>query len=249
VLAAGSQPNFFRTPGADEHAIPLYSLTDAQRLRSRVLALFEQVSREPALADEGALTFVVVGGGPTGVEVAGALADLIHDTMVTEYHDVAVSATEIHNVDHAQTLLGPFSDKTHDYVAKVLHRKGVRLHLGVGVTEVGPGHVALSDGTTIRTRCVVWGGGIKGPALAGVAGVAQGRGGRIDVAPDLTVPGVEGVYAVGDAANIPRRTATPIPSSARWRCRAVAGPPTRSSPSAPASRGARSTTTTRASWP
>jgi NADH:ubiquinone reductase (H+-translocating) len=211
VLAAGSQPNFFRTPGADEHALPLYSLTDAQRLRSRVLALFERVSREPALADEGALTFVVVGGGPTGVEVAGALADLIHDTMAAEYRDVSVTAAQIHIVDRAHTLLGPFSEKTHDYVAKVLNRKGVHLHLGVGVTEVGPGHVALSDGATIRTHCVVWGGGIKGPVLAGAAGVAQGRGGRIDVAPDLTVPGAEGVYAVGDAANIPAPDGTAHP--------------------------------------
>ncbi len=203
VLAAGSRPNFFRTRGAEEHAFPLYCLDDAQRLRSRIIGVFEQADRDPALIDQGALNFVVIGGGPTGVELAGALADLIHQTMAAEYHDLAVTAAEIHIVDLGHTLLGPFSDQAHDYVAKVLGRKGVRLHLGTAVTEIGPGHVTLADGTSIQTRCVVWGGGIKAPALAGAAGVPQGRGGRIDVQPDLAVEGAAGVYAIGDVANIP----------------------------------------------
>ena len=203
ILAAGSQPNFFGTPGAEDHAFPLYSLDHAQRLRSRILGVFEDADRDPGLINQGALNFVVVGGGPTGVEVAGALADLIQDTMSTEYHHLAVTAAQIHVVDLGHTLLGAFSDKAHDYVAKVLGRKGVRLHLGVAVTEVGPGHVTLADGTTIRTRCVVWGGGIMAPSVAGAAGLPQGRGGRIDVEPDLTVAGVPGVYAIGDVANIP----------------------------------------------
>jgi NADH dehydrogenase len=203
ILAAGSQPNFFRTPGADEHAFPLYSLEDARRLRSRILGVFEEADRDPRLIDEGALNFVVVGGGPTGVEVAGALADLIHTTMAAEYHHLAVSAAQIHIVDLGHTLLGPFSEDAHDYVAKVLGRKGVRVHLGNAVTEVAPGHVTLSDGSTIRTRCVIWGGGIMAPEVAGAAGVTQGRGGRIDVLPDLTVAGTEGLYVVGDVANIP----------------------------------------------
>jgi NADH dehydrogenase len=203
VLAAGSQPNFFRTPGAEDNAFPLYSLDHAQRLRSRILGVFEDADRDPGLINQGALNFVVVGGGPTGVEVAGALADLIQDTMSTEYHHLAVTAAQIHVVDLGHTLLGAFSDKAHDYVAKVLGRKGVRLHLGVAVTEVGPGHVTLADGTTIRTRCVVWGGGIMAPSVAGAAGLPQGRGGRIDAEPDLTVAGAPGVYAIGDVANIP----------------------------------------------
>ena len=203
VLAAGSQPNFFRTAGAQQHAFPLYSLDDAQRLRSRIIGVFEDADRDPSLLDQGALNFVVVGGGPTGVEMAGALADMIHETMTVEYRDLACTAAQIHIVDLGHTLLGPFSDKAHDYVAKVLGRKGVRLHLGVAVTEVGPGHVTLADGSTIRTRCVIWGGGIMAPAVAGAAGVAQGRGGRIDVLPDLTVDGAPGIYAIGDVANIP----------------------------------------------
>ena len=203
VLAAGSQPNFFRTPGAEEHALPLYSLDDATRLRSRILEVFEAADRDPSRIDQGALTFVVVGGGPTGVELAGALADLIAETMTIEYHDLAVAAAQIHLVDLGHTLLGPFSDRAHDYAAKVLGRKGVRLHLGVAVTEVGAGHVSLADGTTLRTRCVVWGGGIKARPVAAAGALPRGRGGRIDVLPDLSVAGVDGVYVVGDVANIP----------------------------------------------
>jgi NADH dehydrogenase len=203
VVAAGSQPNFFGTPGASEHAFPLYSLQDAEELRSRIIGVFEDADRDSSLIDEGALNFVVVGGGPTGVEMAGALADLIHDTMTREYSDLAVSAAQIHLVDLGHFLLAPFSDSAHEYVTKVLGKRGVRIHLGTAVKEVSPGHVTLADGTTIRTRCVVWGGGIKGPEVAGAAGVPLGRGGRIDVEPDLTVDGFPGVYAIGDAANIP----------------------------------------------
>jgi NADH dehydrogenase len=203
VLAAGSRPNFFRTPGAEEHAFPLYCLDDAQRLRSRIIGVFEAADRDPGVIEQGALSFVIVGGGPTGVETAGALADLIHETMPGEFGELAVAAAQIHVVDLGHSLLAAFSEDAHAYVTKVLGRKGVRLHLGTAVTEVGPGHVTLADGTTIRTRCVVWGGGIQAPALAGTAGLAQGRGGRIDDEADLTVPGAPGVYAVGDMANIP----------------------------------------------
>ena len=203
VLAAGSQPNFFRTPGSEANALPLYSLDDATRLRSRIIGVFEDADRDPGLVDEGALSFVIVGGGATGVETAGALADLIAGTMTAEYRDLAVSGAQVHVVELGHGLLAPFSDKAHDYAAKVLGRKGVRLHLGAAVTEVGPGHVTLSDGTTIKTRCVVWAGGIKPPAIAGAEGLPQGRGGRVDVLGDLTVPGHPGVYAIGDVANIP----------------------------------------------
>jgi NADH dehydrogenase len=202
VIAAGSRPNFFRTPGAEEYALPLYSLDDATRLRSRILEVFEAADRDPSLVDQGALTFVVVGGGPTGVELAGALADLIAETMTAEYHHLAVTAARIHLVDLGHTLLGPFSDRAHDYAAKILGRKGVRLHLGVAVTDIGPGHVSLADGSTIPTRCVVWGGGIQAPAITATGDLPRGRGGRIDVQPDLTVANTAGVYAIGDNANI-----------------------------------------------
>ena len=88
----GARPNFFGTPGAEEHAFPLYSLADAQRLRSRIFTVFEDADRNPKLIDEGALNFVIVGAGATGVETAGALADLINDVMPARFHDLDARA-------------------------------------------------------------------------------------------------------------------------------------------------------------
>jgi NADH dehydrogenase len=223
VLAAGSQPNFFGTPGAPESSFPLYSLDDATRLRSRILGIFEQVDRNPKLIERGALNFVIVGGGPTGVEVAGAIGDMISVTLPATYQDLDADAAEIHLVDHGDALLKPFSDEAHGYVAKVLEEKGVKIHLGTGVQEVATGHALLSDGSTIATRCVIWGGGIKAAAVAADGGFAQGRGGRVDVEGDLTLTGHPGVYVIGDIANIPEHGGTALPQlgsvalqSGRW---------------------------------
>jgi NADH:quinone reductase (non-electrogenic) len=203
VLAAGSQPNFFGTPGAPENSFPLYSLDDATRLRSRILGLLEQVDSHPELLQRGALNFVIVGGGPTGVEVAGAIGDMIAETVPAEYHSVDTTRAHIYLVDLGDALLKPFSDKAHGYVSKVLKEKGVDVHLGISVKEVHTGHAVLSDGTLVPTRCVVWGGGIKAAAVAADCGLAEGRGGRVDVQPDLSLAGSPGVYVVGDIANIP----------------------------------------------
>jgi NADH:ubiquinone reductase (H+-translocating) len=201
VLAAGSQPNFFGTPGA-EHAFPLYSLDDADRLKTRIIQAFEEADRDPHLVDEGAIDFVVVGGGPTGVEVAGALSEMINTTMVHEFPSLAPRA-KVHLVDHGKELLKMFADKGHAYAARVLEKDGVDLQMGTGVKSIHPGHVTLSDGTTIKTRCVIWGGGLMAAPIAGAAGLPQGRGGRIDVQPDFTIAGCPGVLVIGDIANIP----------------------------------------------
>ena len=209
VLAAGSQPNFFGTPGA-EHAFPLYSLDDADRLRTRIIQAFEEADTDPHLADEGALDFVIVGGGPTGVEVAGALSEMIHTTMLHEFPSLAPRA-KVHLVDHGTELLKMFFDKGHAYAARVLEKDGVELRLGVGVKAIGPGHVGLSDGSTIKTRCVIWGGGLMAAPVARASGLPQGRGGRIDVNPDFTVAGFPGVFAIGDVANIPSKDGKTYP--------------------------------------
>ena len=203
VLAAGSQPNFFRTSGAKEYSFPLYSLNDAERLRSRILKVFEDADRDPALVDQGALNFVIVGAGPTGTEMAGTLAEMIHHTMSAEYKDLAVTAARVYLIDHGHAVLGSFSEKAHEYAARVMNRNGVQIRLGTSVQEIGPDHVVLSDGTRIMTHVVIWGGGLKAAPLAANVGLPLGRGGRIDVRPDLTVEGFPGVCVLGDFANIP----------------------------------------------
>jgi NADH dehydrogenase len=223
VLAAGSQPNFFATPGAAEHAFPLYSLDDALRLQARILSLLEQVDRDPKLIDLGALNFVIVGGGPTGVEVTGAIADMIDIMVPDEYRGFDATSARVCLLDYGDVLLKPFSDKAHAYVAKVLTDRHVELRLGTGVKEVGSGHALQSDGTVIPTRCVIWGGGIAAASLAANCGLAPGHGGRIDSQRDLRLADGPGVYVIGDFANIDGADGQPLPQlgsvaqqSGRW---------------------------------
>ena len=203
VLAAGGAPRFFGTPGAAEHAFPLYSLRQAVILNSQVIAVFEAADRRPSLIDEGYLTFVIVGGGATGTETAGALADMVRGTLTVEYQDLDVARARVILVDHGDALLAPFSARAHRYAAQVLRRKGVELRLGCGVKEVAADRVELTDGTVIPTRCVIWAGGIKAAPLAALAGLKEAAGGRVDVQADLRPAAGSLVYAIGDIANIP----------------------------------------------
>jgi NADH dehydrogenase len=200
VLAAGSQPNFFHTPGA-EHSYPLYSLEDAQRLRSRILALFEAADRDPSLLDRGALNFLIVGAGPTGVETAGALADLISKVMPYEYRDLAVQQARVILVELTGTVLPPYTEKSRTYAAEVLQRRGVELASTPRSRRSTP--TGCCRTAPPSRRSVIWSGGLKAAPLAASTGLTQGRGGRIDVQPDLRVPGHPGVYALGDFANLP----------------------------------------------
>jgi NADH:quinone reductase (non-electrogenic) len=131
--------------------------------------------------------------------------------LAAEYRDLAVAHAQVRLVDHGHALLTMFSPGSGDYAANVLQRDKVKLHLETGVTEVGPDHVALSDGSRIKTRCVIWGGGLQAAPVASVAGLPTSRGGRVDVHPDLTVEGFPGVYVIGDIANIPSPDGSTFP--------------------------------------
>jgi NADH dehydrogenase len=208
VIAAGARPEFFGVPGAAEHAFPLYSVADAERLRRHLRSMIHAGSAaEPE--DEGALDVVVVGGGPTGVEIAGAITELMAALVATER--IAKPGTVI-VVDRGSNLLAAFSRKSHKYAHKRLTEQGADPRLGTGVAAVHADRVEFDDGSSIRTRTVIWGGGESAASVVGnVAGLTTGRGGRIDVLPDLTVDGHPHVYAVGDVANIPAKDGTILP--------------------------------------
>ena len=207
VIAVGAVPNFFDTPGAEEHALPLYSITDATTLGTSLTRLLDQADREPDLPVE----VVVVGGGPTGVEPAGAMADNIN-FMVTKFFSPELAARcHVHLVDMVPNVLSMFSSKSQEYTRRRLLKIGVQLHMGVSVSDVRADGVTLADGTDIPSRMVVWAGGLKGGGLLAGSGLGQGKGGRIDVRPDLTAPDVEGVYVLGDAANITDATGAKLP--------------------------------------
>jgi NADH:ubiquinone reductase (H+-translocating) len=202
VLAAGSQPNFFGTPGADKNTYPLYSLHDAELLRSRIVAVLESADRDPSLIAKGALNFVIVGAGPTGTELAGTIGDMTQRVFKDVYKDLDLSKAQIFLVDHGHNVLNAFSQKSQVYAASMLEQRGVQLRLGIAAKEVGPDHVLLSDGTKILTRTVIWAGGLKASKLSGNVGLSPGHGGRLDVQPDFSVKDFPGVYALGDFANI-----------------------------------------------
>jgi NADH dehydrogenase len=216
VLAAGSQANFFGTPGAEQNTFPLYSLHDAERLRSRVLAMLELADRDKSLIEKGALNFVIVGAGPTGTEMSGALADAVNSWKNKKgrahmYEDLPFERTQIFLVDAGHAVLGAFSPSAQAYASRKLTARGVQIRLGTRVQEAGSGHVTLSDGTRIPTHTVVWAGGLKASSLSENLGITPGHGGRIDVQTDLTVPGFSGVYALGDFANINDDDGKPLP--------------------------------------
>src|SRR6516164_972328 len=216
VLAAGSQANFFGTPGAEQNSYPLYSLRDAERLRSRVVAMLESANRDRTLVEKGALNFVIVGAGPTGTEMAGAFADVVEGwknrkDRAKAYKDLSFERAQILLVDAGHAVLSAFSPAAQAYASKKLAARGVEIRLGTRVAEMGSGHVTLSDGTRIPTHTVIWAGGLKASSLSNNLGIQTGHGGRIDVQADLTVPGFTGVYALGDFANIAGEDGQPLP--------------------------------------
>lgn len=214
VLAAGSRANFFGTPGADQHTYPLYSLRDAEILRSRILTVLESADRDPSLVAKGALNFVIVGAGPTGTEMAGAFGDMAHGGMEKTFHGLVGSRPQIFLVDAGHAVLSAFSPKAQAYATRTLEKRGVQIRLQTKVKEVTSGHVMLSDGTTIATHTAIWAGGLKASPLSEKLGANPGHGGRIDVQPDLSVQGFAGVYALGDFANSNGSDGKPLPQLA-----------------------------------
>ncbi|HEY0797207.1 MAG TPA: NAD(P)/FAD-dependent oxidoreductase [Acidisarcina sp.] len=214
VLAAGAEANFFGIPSVAKYACPLYSLLDAEQLRSRLLEMLEAADRTGHKEGADPIRIVVIGGGPTGVETAGAIADLFQRTPEFVFKDTDLKRASVTLIDMATSVLMPFTRKAQEYTSSILSERGVQLRLGASVSEVTASGVVLSDGTHLPAGLVIWAGGLKASKLSASLGIKPGRGGRVDVKSDLTVDGFPGVYALGDFANFKQEDGSALPQLA-----------------------------------
>ncbi len=202
VFGLGAEVNFFGTAGAPDHAFPMYTLPHAVHLKDHLLERWEAAERDPSLLADGALNVVVVGGGPTGVETAGALAELYRSDFAKDYPGADPEDARVILVEAGQELFGMFKPKLRDYAEKALTKRGVEVKTGAVVASVTPTTVTLKSGETLNAHTLVWGAGLQGNPLVQSLGLELQRGNRIGVGPDLTLPGHPEVYVVGDAAAI-----------------------------------------------
>jgi NADH:ubiquinone reductase (H+-translocating) len=214
VLAVGAITEDFGVPGVAEHAFGLKSLADATTLRNQLLRRFEEVSADPTRATDGTLTFVIAGGGPTGVELAGATAELVHLVVRRDHPDLDLSAVRIVLVELRDRLLGGFSERSGRAALRGLRERGVDVRLGTGIARAEADRVELTDGEVLPTRLLVWAAGVAASPLAQTLGVELAPGRRVPVDEHLRVVGLDGVYAIGDVAGANDPRGHPLPQVA-----------------------------------
>jgi NADH:ubiquinone reductase (H+-translocating) len=202
VFALGAEVNFFGVEGAAEHAFPMYTLPDAMRLKNHILKLWEEADRRAALLDDGALNIVVVGGGPTGVETAGAVAELYRGVFAKDYPNLPQEKARIILVEAGSELFPMFKEDIRTYTEKALSKRGVEVMVGEAVESIAPTRVTLKSGAVLDAHTLVWGAGLQGNRLVQSLGLDLERGNRIGVGAELAVPDHPELYAVGDVAAI-----------------------------------------------
>jgi NADH dehydrogenase len=202
VLGLGAEVNFFGTEGAAEHAFPMYTLSDAVRLKEHLLQRWEAADRDPGLVADGALNVVVVGGGPTGVESAGALAELYRAVFAKDYPGLPQERARVVLVEAGPELFPMFEPGLRKYARKALEKRTVEVLTGETVKSVDATRVTLASGTVLDTHTLVWGAGLRASPLARTLGIELERGDRVGVGPELTLARHPEVYAVGDVAAI-----------------------------------------------
>jgi len=202
VLALGAEVNFFGVEGAAEHAFPLYTLPDAVRLKDHVLERWEAADRKPELIEDGALNTVVVGGGPTGVETAGAMAELYSGVFRKDYPDVSPEQARLVLVEASPEIFSMFKPNLREYAKDALIERGVEVITGDVVQSITSERVTLKSGTVLPAHTLVWGAGLQGNALVRSLGVELERGNRLGVDSELRLPSHPEVFVIGDIAAI-----------------------------------------------
>jgi NADH dehydrogenase len=199
ILATGVSAAFYGVPGAAEHSFSLYTRRDATVLRDRVMAALEQRSVH---SDDQRLDITIVGGGATGVELAGTLAELRNIALPAAFPEIDRTRMQVALIEQGPALLGPFTPKLRDYARAELLARGVDVRLDTAIKEVQDGQVLLADGDVLPSDITAWAAGVCAPAWVAGLGLTTGPGGRLVTGPDLRVTGQDAIFAVGDIAVI-----------------------------------------------
>ena len=215
ILAAGANHAYF---GHDEwapNAPGLKTLEDALDIRRRILTSFEEAEREPDPVRRKALmTFVVVGGGPTGVEMAGAIAEIARFSLARDFRHIDTRDAKVILVEAGTQLLAAFPDRLSRHALRDLERLGVEVRFGKPVTAIAPGAVTVGD-EIIPANTVVWAAGVQASPLGRSLGVELDRAGRVLINPDLSVPGHPEIFVIGDMASLKDARGRPLPGVAQ----------------------------------
>ena len=212
VIALGAKTGYFGHNEWAAHTMGLKSLDDAMRIRREVLLAFEKAESENDPEKTARLlSMVIVGGGPTGVEMAGALAELAQVVLRDDFRRIDPTQAKVHLIEAGPRLLSMFSEDLSSYTRARLEKMGVQVHLNCPVKEVGPGYVITGDGR-IESKLVIWAAGVEASEVTRtLAGIPLDRGGRIQVLPDLSLPGHSEVFAAGDLVSLTDKNGVKVP--------------------------------------
>ena len=203
ILATGSITHSFGVQGVDDHAFFLKTLEEAVALKNHIICCFEAAARETDEARKRSLlTFVIVGGGATGVEYAGALTELIHGPLIKDYPTIDFSMVRIILLEAADKLVANMPQRVRLYTLEKLEKMGVEVRLGAKVAQVSPVAVIMKDNDNIFAKTVIWTAGVRGEPLAGISGIPITTDGRVTVSETLQVPNHPEIYVIGDLASI-----------------------------------------------
>jgi NADH dehydrogenase len=195
ILATGVSANFFGIPGADKHSMSMYTRRDSVAVRERLLDELEQRSWGTSSAD---LNITIAGGGATGVELAGTLAELRNIALPAAFPAIDPSSMHVTLIERAPALLAAFRPRQREYARQQLLKRGVDVRLNSTIKEVTADSVSLADGASLPSDITIWAAGVAAPGAIDQLGLAHGHAGRLVVGPDLRIEGQERIFATGD---------------------------------------------------